>query len=62
MGETGGTAGYPTAVAVATAACPPEKPLPEVLEQQLRAGTPESELKTEFLELLDEMDNVTRER
>ena len=32
-----------------------------LLEQQLRAGTPESELEPEFLELLDEMDNVTRE-
>jgi two-component system sensor histidine kinase BarA len=33
-----------------------------LLEQQLRAGTPESELEPEFLELLDEMDNVTRKR
>ncbi len=32
-----------------------------LLEQQLRSGTPESELEPEFLELLDEMDNVTRE-
>ncbi len=37
------------------------KNLCQLLEQQLRAGTPESELEPEFLELLDEMDNVTRE-
>lgn len=37
------------------------KNLCHLLEQQLRAGTPESELEPEFLELLDEMDNVTRE-
>ncbi len=37
------------------------KNLCHLLEQQLRSGTPESELEPEFLELLDEMDNVTRE-
>ena len=37
------------------------KSLCQLLEQQLRSGTPESELEPEFLELLDEMDNVTRE-
>ena len=37
------------------------KNLCQLLEQQLCAGTPESELEPEFLELLDEMDNVTRE-
>ncbi|WP_336998628.1 response regulator, partial [Leclercia sp. M50] len=37
------------------------KNLCQLLEQQLRSGTPESELEPEFLELLDEMDNVTRE-
>lgn len=37
------------------------KNLCQLLEQQLRAGTPESDLEPEFLELLDEMDNVTRE-
>ncbi|RFS77352.1 two-component sensor histidine kinase BarA [Leclercia adecarboxylata] len=37
------------------------KNLCHFLEQQLRSGTPESELEPEFLELLDEMDNVTRE-
>ncbi|HBX06002.1 MAG TPA: two-component sensor histidine kinase BarA, partial [Leclercia adecarboxylata] len=34
------------------------KNLCHLLEQQLRSGTPESELEPEFLELLDEMDNV----
>ncbi|MGL4428398.1 MAG: two-component sensor histidine kinase BarA [Silvania sp.] len=37
------------------------KNLCQLLEQQLRSGTPESELEPEFLELLDEMNNVTRE-
>ncbi len=37
------------------------KNLCHLLEQQLRSGTPESKLEPEFLELLDEMDNVTRE-
>ena len=37
------------------------KNLCHLLEQQLRSGTPETELEPEFLELLDEMDNVTRE-
>lgn len=37
------------------------KNLCHLLEQHLRSGTPESELEPEFLELLDEMDNVTRE-
>jgi len=37
------------------------KNLCHLLEQQLRSGTPESELEPEFLELLAEMDNVTRE-
>ena len=37
------------------------KNLCQLLEQQLRAGTPETDLEPEFLELLDEMDNVTRE-
>ncbi|MEB6380228.1 two-component sensor histidine kinase BarA [Leclercia adecarboxylata] len=37
------------------------KKLCQLLEQHLRSGTPESELEPEFLELLDEMDNVTRE-
>ncbi|MNN94547.1 Signal transduction histidine-protein kinase BarA [compost metagenome] len=37
------------------------KSLCHLLEQQLRSGTTESELEPEFLELLDEMDNVTRE-
>jgi len=37
------------------------KNLCQLLEQQLRSGTPENELEPEFLELLDEMDNVTRE-
>jgi len=37
------------------------KNLCHLLEQQMRSGTPESELEPEFLELLDEMDNVTRE-
>ncbi|MEG2830148.1 MAG: Hpt domain-containing protein, partial [Edwardsiella sp. (in: enterobacteria)] len=30
------------------------------LEQQLRHGTPASDLEPEWLELLDELDNVTR--
>lgn len=37
------------------------KNLCQLLEQQLRSGTPEAELEPEFLELLDEMDNVARE-
>ena len=31
------------------------------IESQLRAGTAAEELEPEFLELLDEMDNVARE-
>lgn len=33
----------------------------QLIEQQLRSGTKEEELEPEFLELLDEMDNVARE-
>lgn len=40
---------------------PRMKNLCQLLESQLRNGTPESELEPEFLELLDEMDNVARE-
>ncbi|CBG89761.1 two-component sensor histidine kinase BarA [Citrobacter rodentium] len=40
---------------------PRMKNLCQLLEGQLRNGTPESELEPEFLELLDEMDNVARE-
>ena len=32
-----------------------------LIESQLRGGTPAEELEPELLELLDEMDNVTRE-
>jgi len=32
-----------------------------LIEQQLRSGTPATELEPEMLELLDEMDNVARE-
>jgi two-component system sensor histidine kinase BarA len=32
-----------------------------LLEQQLRSGTPPEQLEPELLELLDEMDNVTKE-
>ncbi|WP_438811360.1 hypothetical protein, partial [Salmonella enterica] len=37
------------------------KNLCQLIEQQLRSGVHEEELETEFLELLDEMDNVARE-
>ena len=37
------------------------KNLCQLLESQLREGTPEEDLEPEFLELLDEMDNVARE-
>ncbi|KFD23350.1 two-component sensor histidine kinase BarA [Yokenella regensburgei] len=37
------------------------KNLCNLIEGQLRNGTPADELEPEFLELLDEMDNVTRE-
>jgi two-component system sensor histidine kinase BarA len=32
-----------------------------LIEGQLRSGTPAEDLEPELLELLDEMDNVTRE-
>ena len=37
------------------------KHLCQLIESQLRSGTPAEELEPELLELLDEMDNVTRE-
>ena len=37
------------------------KKLCRLIEQRLRSGVPAEELEPEFLELLDEMDNVTRE-
>ena len=37
------------------------KKLCHLIEQQLRSGTPATELEPEMLELLDEMDNVARE-
>ncbi|MGP3593428.1 two-component sensor histidine kinase BarA [Vagococcus sp. WN89Y] len=37
------------------------KKLCQLLEQQLRSGVPPEDLEPEFLELLDEMDNVARE-
>jgi len=37
------------------------KNLCQLIEQQLRSGTPAAELEPELLELLDEMENVTRE-
>ena len=37
------------------------KHLCHLIEGQLRNGTPAEDLEPEFLELLDEMDNVTRE-
>lgn len=37
------------------------KNLCQLIEQQLRSGSKEEELEPEFLELLDEMDNVARE-
>lgn len=40
---------------------PRMKNLCQLIEQQLRSGTKEEELEPEFLELLDEMDNVARE-
>ena len=40
---------------------PRMKSLCQLLESQLREGTPEEDLEPEFLELLDEMDNVARE-
>lgn len=40
---------------------PRMKNLCQLLESQLREGTPEEDLEPEFLELLDEMDNVARE-
>lgn len=40
---------------------PRMKNLCQLLETQLREGTPEEDLEPEFLELLDEMDNVARE-
>lgn len=40
---------------------PRMKNLCQLIEQQLRSGTREEELEPEFLELLDEMDNVARE-
>jgi HPt (histidine-containing phosphotransfer) domain-containing protein len=33
----------------------------QLIEHQLRSGVPAEELEPEFLELLDEMDNVTRD-
>ncbi|WP_415739443.1 two-component sensor histidine kinase BarA [Salmonella enterica] len=40
---------------------PRMKNLCQLIEQQLRSGVHEEELEPEFLELLDEMDNVARE-
>ncbi|QLS04881.1 two-component sensor histidine kinase BarA [Citrobacter freundii] len=40
---------------------PRMKNLCQLIEQQLRSGTQEEDLEPEFLELLDEMDNVARE-
>ncbi|HEE9876198.1 TPA: two-component sensor histidine kinase BarA, partial [Citrobacter braakii] len=40
---------------------PRMKNLCQLIEQQLRSGSKEEELEPEFLELLDEMDNVARE-
>ena len=40
---------------------PRMKNLCQLIEQQLRSGTKEEDLEPEFLELLDEMDNVARE-
>ncbi|EDA8891586.1 TPA_asm: two-component sensor histidine kinase BarA [Salmonella enterica subsp. enterica serovar Typhi str. CT18] len=40
---------------------PRVKNLCQLIEQQLRSGVHEEELEPEFLELLDEMDNVARE-
>ncbi|HFZ8995481.1 TPA: two-component sensor histidine kinase BarA [Citrobacter freundii] len=40
---------------------PRMKKLCQLIEQQLRSGVREEELEPELLELLDEMDNVTRE-
>ncbi len=40
---------------------PRMKNLCQLIEQQLRSGVHEEELEPEFLELLDEMDNVVRE-
>lgn len=40
---------------------PRMKNLCQLIEQQLRSGTKEEDLEPEFLELLDEMDNVGRE-
>ncbi|HAK2620500.1 TPA: two-component sensor histidine kinase BarA [Salmonella enterica] len=40
---------------------PRMKNLYQLIEQQLRSGVHEEELEPEFLELLDEMDNVARE-
>ncbi|MGL4720451.1 MAG: Hpt domain-containing protein, partial [Kluyvera intermedia] len=37
------------------------KHLCQLIEGQLRSGTPAEDLEPELLELLDEMDNVTRE-
>lgn len=37
------------------------KNLCQLIEHQLRSGVPAEELEPEFLELLDEMDNVTRD-
>ncbi len=37
------------------------KNLCQLIEHQLRSGVPAEELEPEFLELLDEMDNVVRE-
>ncbi len=39
---------------------PRMKNLCQLIEQQLRNGTKEEDLEPELLELLDEMDNVTR--